>query len=591
MLALSPGIQQWVVLLVTFLVVALLLVDKYRPSFVFGGAILVLLLSGIIHTNDFLASVANESIITIFLLIFITTGIKENFNLVGWLDKIFGKTTNGRTFMFKMTTAVATVSSVMNNTPIVALMIPYVYQWAKKHEIAPSKLLIPLSFAAIVGGMITVIGTSTNLVLNGFILSKNDQALAYTDFLYLGLLVTAAGLLFLYFVGYRLLPSRTDAIEEFALQAREYLVETKVRPSSKFAGKTVAEANLRNLKGLYLFEIVRNGSIISPVSPRETLCVEDKLFFAGDTENIVELVKAGNGLELHANHGSNGSVNLLETVVPANSTLIGHTLKGVGFRESYDAAAVAIHRNGEKLRGKIGEIVIKAGDMLLISAGENFERIVQENNNLYLVSVLAKTEDQPAWKKNVFISSMALTVLAIASGFISLFLGLLVIVSVLLWLELLTLSDLQKNLDFELLLILVCSLTFSKALIESGTAKLVADSFIPVFDQWGDRGLLLGMFLITVLLTTFVTNVAAISIVFPVVYALCHGANLPTTPFYVAIAFAASASFLSPFGYQTNLMVYGPGGYKFKDFIKVGLPITIIYSVICIIFIVWYYNL
>jgi di/tricarboxylate transporter len=582
-------IQQWIVLLTTLLVVLFLIKDKYKPSLIFGAAVLLFLLAGIIQTSDFVESFSNESIITIFLLIFITSGIKTSFNLVGWLNSLFGKSSNGKLFMLKMTTAVAAVSSVINNTPLVAFMVPYVYQWSKKHQVPPSKLMIPISFAAIIGGMITVIGTSKNLILNGFIIAKNDQGFSFEDFFYLGILVTIAGILFMYIVGYGLLPSRTDIIDKITKQSREYLVETKINSFSKLAGKTIADAQLRNLEGMYLFEVVRDGNIISPVSPKEVLCKGDNLIFAGETENIVDLLKSGNGLELKIGNG-NGSMHLIETVVPANSMLIGKTLKEKAFRENYDAAAVAIHRNGEKLRGKIGNVVIKAGDLLLVSAGESFEKIVHDNKDLYLVSVLAKTVDQPTWKKKLFITSLLLSLIAVLLGLISLFLSLLIITSSLLCLRMLSLTDIQKNLDFDLLLILASSLAFSKALIDSGTAQLIADNFIPIFKPGGSVGLLIGVFLLTLLLTSFVTHVATVSIVFPIVYALCHSSGLTPMPFYVAIAFAASASFHAPFSYQTNLMVYGPGGYKYKDFLKIGIPFTLVYSIICVIFIVYYYK-
>lgn len=595
MLHLPLDIQRWIVLGITLLLVVLLFIEKIRPAFTFFAAVMVFLLCGIVDTGDFLKSLANESILSIFLLIFITAGIRDHFDLGGALDRFFGETKNPRTFLFRMTSGVAGLSAFMNNTPIVAFMMPYVYQWSKKNKTAPSKFLIPLSYAAIIGGMITVIGTSTNLVLNGLIESKQDIPLRFTDYLYPGLMVTVAGILFLYFIGYKLLPSHANALQEVARQSREYLVETRVLPQSSLIGRSITEANLRNLEGIYLYEIARGSQVITPVSPEEIIREGDALFFAGETQHIMELIKRDHELSLPQSNGfpnGNKGQDLIEAVVPANSELTGRTLKEVAFRENYDAAVVAIHRNGEKLRGKIGEMEIKAGDLMLISAGKAFVRNLQENKNLYMVSVLEKAKTTGSVAKKGFLAVVLITLALLIAGYVQLFLGLVIITAAMVVLKLLSISEIKRQLDVDLLIILVASLTFSTALIETGAAELVAANVISVFHGLGNAGVLVGLYLITLILTTFVTHVAAVSIVFPIAYAMGHSLpGVDMAAFYVAIAFAASASFHAPFSYQTNLMVYGPGGYKFKDFLKVGLPFTLIYSVICVGFILVYYKL
>ncbi|TCS86706.1 di/tricarboxylate transporter [Anseongella ginsenosidimutans] len=591
MLELSPSAQQILVLTVTFLVVLALFWERIKPSVIFFGAVICFLLAGVVPTEALLESFSNESILSIFLLIFITAAVNDHFNLLGGLDRLFGNARSPRAFTLRMTSGVALISSVMNNTPIVALMIPYVYRWAKKRGLHPSRFLIPLSYAAIVGGMITVIGTSTNLVLNGLIASKGDPILEWDDFLWLGLLVTVAGVLFLYFIGYRLLPDRADVLEELNEQTREYLVETRVPPGSSLVGQSIASASLRNLKGIYLFEIARKGQVINPVAPEEQLCENDSLFFAGDTENVIELIRDGNGLMLPTAASQREPLsNVVEMVVPANSLLIGHTLKELNFREDYDAAVIAIHRNGEKLHGKIGEIYIKAGDLMLLSAGRNFDKRVNQNRILYPVSVVQKVQESSPWQRRWFIFLFLLFMGLVLGGLLDLFTGLLLVTSALVLLGLLGIADLKRHLDVELLIILASSLTFSRALIDSGAAVMVAEGVTSFFGMWGDFGVLTGLFVLTLVLTSFVTHVAAVSVVFPIAYAMCHGMGVDPTPYYVGVAFAASASFHAPFSYQTNLMVYGPGGYKFKDFLKIGIPFTLIYSVICIVFIMWYYG-
>ena len=593
MLELSLPIQQGIVIGVTLLLVILLVLEKTRPSYLFFVAVLIFLLTGIIKTNDFLNAMSNEAILSIFLLIFITAGLREHFNLAKVLDKIFGKTNNPRSFIVRMTSGVATMSSILNNTPIVALLMPYVYQWSAKNNIAPSKLLIPLSYAAIIGGMITVIGTSTNLVLNGLIISKGAQPLLFFDFLIPGLLVSIGGILFMYLFGLRLLPDRRDRLKE-ASHSREYLVQIKVLSNSKLIGKSVTEANLRNLKGIYLFEIVRETTSITPIDPEEVLQAHDILFFAGDTHNVVELLAREEGLAVPTTDDTkderNGH-NLIEAVIPFNSELVNRTLKEIEFRENYDAAVVAVHRNGEKLRGKIGEIILQAGDLLLISAGHNFHNLLKSKPTLYLLSVLSNTKASSSLARKGFGVVVAFLIGMMAFGQLSLFISLLLLISYMTATKLFNLTVLKKELDIDLAIILVTSLTFSVAIIDSGTADLIAQHFITTFQRFGNLGILIGLYLITLLMTTFVTNVAAVSIVFPIAYAL--GSSMPgvdMAALFLAIAFAASASFHAPFSYQTNLMVFGPGDYKYTDFLRIGIPFTLLYSIIALVFIALYYN-
>ena len=583
--------DKWVTASVLIACIAGLLIEKIRPSIVFLSGIIVLMLTRVVQPADFLQSLGNESIVTIFLLIFITAGIKEHFNLEGILNWLFKSAKSPRGFIIRMTTSVSVLSSVVNNTPIVALMIPYVNQWSNRNKIAPSKLLIPLSFATIIGGMITVVGTSTNLVLNGFILSKEPAGLDFLDFFIPGILVTVVGLVFLATLGYGLLPSRTNPLDEFKTNAREYLVETYVASGSPLVGKTIAAANLRNLEGIYLFEIVRNGQVINAVDPDEVLQANDHLYFAGDTDKVVELIQQNNGLEIPLSNdlGLERHVNLIETVIPRNSDLTGRTLKESEFREKYDAAVVAIHRNGENLRGKIGSIVLEPGDLLLLSAGQKFFTRNKNDRDLYTVSVVAKGNGTASWKKNIFLVGSAIALIAMSLDFVNLFLSLFLIVVLMAGFGLLRIDAIKKLMDLDLLVILGSALTLSKALINTGVALEAANSIIELFEMWGKYGVLIGLYCITVVLTSFLTNVAAVSIVFPIAYSISHGMGLDSTGFYVAIAFGASASFMTPVGYQTNLMIYGPGSYKAKDFLKIGVPFTILYSVTCITYIIFRY--
>lgn len=485
---------------------------------------------------------------------------------------------------------VSSISAFLNNTPIVAFMIPYVKDWAQKAGVPASKFLIPLSFATVLGGMITVIGTSTNLVLNGLIGKYELPLLGFRDFFFLGVIVTLLGWVYFYFVGYRLLPSNAGKLDVVKGNLKEYIVETEIFPGSKLIGQNVKEAGLRNLSDLFLVEIVRQTKIISPVSPEETLEVGDLLFFSGNTESIYNLIKESNGLGVHKSTLESGRFTFLEAVVPANSNLIGVKIKNSDFRKKYDASIVALHRDGKRVSGKVGETELQGGDFLLLVTDGNHEKALN-TSNLFFLSVPKSIEAaKPAWFRYLGFVSFAVLMLGVANVIPLFFAGLLVLCGFI-FLKVIGRDEIRQELDLGLLLVLVCSLAVGVALEKSGTAALIAGWIILAGKSFGTVAALAVLFLVTVMLTSLITNAAAVAIVFPVAMAMSTQLNLSATPFFVAIAFAASGCFLTPIGYQTNLMVYGPGGYTFKDFVRVGGPFTIIYVVVCVVFISYFYNL
>lgn len=568
---LSGEVQQVIVLVIAAAVVAGLFIEKLKPAVIFFGAALLFVLSGIVSMNDFLLCFTNPSILSIFLLIFITNSLKENFNLLEWIDIFFKKARTLRGFTWRMTSGVALVSAVINNTPLVALMIPYVHAWARKHKIAPSRILMSLSFSAMLGGMITLIGTSTNLVLNGLITSKGDPGLRFTDFLFLGLLVTITGILFMYFIGYRLLPDRKDA---GYLSPPQYSDTAHTSgPASYFSHHGTTHFDRKATPAFVMAETAVGQHVPEPFYERAAV--------NGSSEKY-DVV--GQSIDFRG--------NFTEAVVPVHSALIGRSVKTLQFRSHYDAKVVSIYRKGEELGENVQDIPLRQGDLLLLAPGENFEEIVRKNPGLYASATEKAPRRKASWmQKRLFLIALGGMLLLLIAGVVTLFTGLLLLATVLVFGKILTIAEIKAHFDIELLIILAASLTFSKALIETGAATTIASAMMSAFNGGGAISLLTGIFLLTLLLTSFITHVATISIVFPIAYALCHGAGLDPVPFYVAIAFAASASFHSPFSYQTNLMVLGPANYRLKDFIRAGLPLTVLYSIISITFIVFYYKM
>lgn len=583
-------LQIFVVCVVIFLVIALYK-ELFNPAFTFFISVVALLLVGAITPQDVLKGLSNLQIVIIFLLILVTAGIRLVFSL-DFFTKIFSLQLSPRAFLARMMIFVSAISAFLNNTPIVAFMIPYVRDWAARTGNSGSKFLIPLSFATMLGGMITVIGTSTNLVLAGLAQEYNQPAPGFTDFLFLGLIVTVSGTLYLYFIGYHLLPSYKDKIENLKEHIKEYIVEIELFKGSHLIGKTVEEAGLRHLKDVFLVEIIRKDTVISPVSPATKLEENDSLFFSGNTQSIFDLIREENGLQLPRQKKieSSQQFNFVEAVIPASSGLIGIRIKDSDFRKEFNSSIIAIHRNGKRVPGRVGETVLAGGDFLLLLSGGDLDPRMHEKELFFISTPKHLPVRKPSWYPWLGGTSFIILVGGVA-GLIPLFTSCMLILTAFVLFGVLTASEIKRNLDFSLLLVLVSSLAVGIALERSGAGSLIAYGIIQSGNYAGNAGVIGILFIFTIFLTSLITNAAAVSIMFPIALSLSEQTGVMVTPFFVAIAFGASGDFMTPIGYQTNLMIYGPGGYTFRDFVRVGAPLTLLYTIICLLFILLYYNL
>ncbi|WP_457640371.1 SLC13 family permease [Persephonella sp.] len=569
-------------LIILFLIFALYF-EIFHPAAVFFIGVSVLVVTGILPPSEALSGFSNEQIATIILLLLISNVIQKTGIINFYFSKILKENLSYKSFLGKMFITVSSLSSFLNNTPIVAILIPYVYEWSKKRKISSSRLLIPLSYAAILGGTITLIGTSTNLLVNGLAVENGLDSFHIFDFAYVGIPATIAGFLYMFLIGHKLLPDRKDVIDSFLERKKEYIVETVIKQNSPLIGKSIKEAQLRNLKGLFLIEIIRKQKRISPVSPDEILEENDILIFAGKTDSITDLVSSNTGLSLPDFCIINAQkIDVVEVVVSNNSSLINKKVRDTDFRAKFDAAILAVHRNGEKLSGKIGEIILKPGDLLLLITGKDFWKRAEDTTDFYIVSKIREIFNLDRKKGNfVFLSFIAVIILS-ALKIIPLFTGLILLIAAMVILKISSYSELKKGLDLNLVIIAALSIAVGKAMLITGTADFIASNLNVFFSPFGVLGALIGIYLITNILTEFITNLAAASITFPIAISSAQALSVEPTAFILAVAYGASASFITPIGYQTNLMVYGIGNYKFKDFIIVGLPLSVLYAIICI---------
>lgn len=578
-------------IVLAFLVPALYL-EWFRPTVSFFIAVLVLVLAGILSPKEALRGFANEQLAVIVLLLIISDIFKKSSIINVIFNRFFGKKKSLNAFSARMMVSVSVVSSFFNNTPIVAMMMPYVNKWGNANNISPSKLLMPLSFATILGGSITLIGTSTNLVVSGLAVDAGFEPLGMFDFTLVGLPMLVIGILYLVFFGNKKLPNHQDHMESLVNTPREYFIETAVLEGSPLIGKSVEEAQLRNLKGLYLVEIIREGHAITPIGPDDILEDDDILIFAGDTTSIDELSRARMGLSFPKSWESliKEKAGINEVVISYNSGLIGKRVKDTNFRARFDGAIVAIHRNGEKLKGKIGEVSLRAGDVLLVFSGSDFITRTKTNQSFYILTTVENKEVNVTKISILFVSLLAAIITSAAAG-ISLMICLSIVLMLAVFMKVVPMNDIRKGLDLDLILLIVFGLALGKAMINSGAAIFVSDALLSLNHFLNPFVLMMLLFFVTNVMAAYITNKAAVAIIFPISVTIALELGLPVLPFILIVAFGAAANFISPIGYQTNLMVYGPGGYTFKDFMRVGMPLTIIYMIVSALILSYSYGM
>lgn len=579
-------------LVLVFIVIAFIIISLYKeiigPSFTFLIAVTVLGFFGILTPHEIISGFANEQVAVVIMLLLFGDIIRKTEVVEKAFDSFFRKAKSQKGFLSRMILLVSGFSSMLNNTPLVAVMMPYVHNWCKRNNVSPSKFLIPLSYAAILGGEMTLIGTSTNLIVNGLVVEQtivpDFKEIGMFEFIYVGLPMTVIGYFYLILFSNRLLPSKKPLSSGYPGSSRQYIFETKVRNDSHLIGKTVGESGLKNLKGLYVTEIIRRSFSVSPVSPEVVLDKGDILVFAGETEDIADLIGSNSGLVL-PEVGMLSKLKrseVIEIVISQNSSLIHKTVREINFRGRYDAAIIAVHRNGERIEEKLGQIQLKAGDVLLLFAGEDFINRTADSHDFYFISKVKDFIKLEWWKNALLIGGAILAIILSAFNIISLFMGLLVLLIASLMMKITHPKELPASIDYNLALIIVMSLALGTAMIKSGAAFLIANLLINVFMPLGTFSLLMGIYFITTILAAYITNKAAVGIIFPIAISAAHNLELNPVPFALVVAFAAAANFMTPHGYQTNLMVYGPGGYSFKDFFRIGFPLTIIYMLVAV---------
>jgi len=550
---------------------------RVSSDLVLMAALLVLSITGILTPEEALAGFSNSGLITVAAMFIVAAGIRSAGGVDLVVEGALGRPSGHRRALLRLTLPVVSLSGFLNNTPVVATMIPAVSQWARRIRLPSSALMIPLSYASILGGTLTMIGTSTNLVVNGQYQALTGKAgfelFAITP---LGLIVAAAGVVFLLLLGPVLLPVRRSPEETFA-DTRSFTFEVAVARDGPLVGKTIQQAGLRHLQRIYLAEIEREGSIITAVAPEEVLRGGDRLVFVGETDAIVDILRI-NGLVPAVGRQPVLERNvperrLVEAVVAQHCEVIGRTIRDGRFRDRYGAVVLAVARNGEHIRGRLSSIILEPGDVLLLEARPAVARRLKQSRDFLLISELE--HELPDHSRAWLSWGILLGVVLLATlGFSSMLNAALLGAALVLITRCLKVGDARRSLDLPVLITIAASFALGKALETSGAAAFLGTNLLGLAGS--DAWLLLGLTYFSVmLLTELITNNAAAMLMLPVVLAMTHAAGLNDVPYVMAVMMAASASFATPIGYQCNLMVYGPGGYRFSDFMRIGIPMNL----------------
>ncbi|PMM41575.1 SLC13 family permease [Vibrio splendidus] len=559
--------QQGFVLTILLGIITCLLVTRIKPSFIFAGAAFIAFMAGMIDLSSLANNFTNSSLLTLILLILASSALEKT-RLISWVSRNISEGRLG-TVVAKLGISTALLSSFTNNTAVVVSLIGAI---KRNQQHAPSKLLIPLSYAAILGGTLTLIGTSTNLIINSFVEDAGLPSLSFFAPTLIGLAVLVGGVLILIPLSY-FLPSYDDGSQDDL----PYFLEARVEPGSPLVGRSVSENNLRALRKLFLAEVIRDGKTTASIDPDFILQARDRLLFCGDVESVATLQEI-QGLTLFGQHHLNGQ-SFVEVVVSSSASFCNKTLKTSQFRDRFDAVVVAIRRGHERLEGGLGNITLTAGDTLILVPGKRFEEQRQQHNKEFvLMNDLDSSAKLDADKSTFVLLGFASVIGLSLVDAVPIIKGLAGFLLLLVAFGVVQLGELRRRFPVDIVVIVGSALSIAQLMISSGLSERMGLMFIDAFNGWGVFGALVATYFMTLVLTELVTNNAAAALSFPIGYSMAVGYGVDPMPFIMAVLFGASASFISPYGYQTNLLVYSVGNYHITDYLRIGIPISIVYS-------------
>ncbi|MEZ5566663.1 MAG: SLC13 family permease [Gammaproteobacteria bacterium] len=579
------SLDAWITILVVAGTLGTLIGTRLPNDLTLVGAATMLLLAGVLTPTEALAGFGNPGVITVGILYVVVAGLIDTGAVHALGARLLGRPVSLIAAQLRLMLPVTAMSAFLNNTPLVAMLVPVVGEWARRSGLSVSKLMIPLSYAAILGGSCTIIGTSTNLIVQGLLLKSNNMGqMGFFEIGAVGLPCAITGILFIMLAQRWLLPERIPPLRE-SLDVREYALEMLVEKGSGLIGRTVEQAGLRNLPGAFLAEIGRAEVVLPAVAPTEVLRVGDRLLFVGAVESMVDLVKTRGLVPAPEQLFEPGSPRpercLVEVVISDTCPLVGKTIRDSRFRSRYDAVVIAVARNGGRLSGKIGLIALRPGDTLLLESRPSFMTRHARSRDFLLVSEVqgaSVPRHDRAW---VAIAILVAMVSVAALNILPILEAALVAGGLMIATRCTTTAKARERIDWSVLVTIGASFALGAAIEKSGVGAALAGGWL---DLAGDHPwlALAAVYTLTMFLTELISNNAAAVLVFPIAQATAESLGVSFWPFVACIMMAASASFATPIGYQTNLMVYGPGGYRFTDYLRIGVPLNLLLGTVTV---------
>lgn len=597
--------EGYIVLGVILLMIIALFKELMRPGLILFSATTVLLALGIISDKEALAGFANKGMITIAILFIVSEGIRQS-GILNRLAQTYLPRKRGKMVFLipRIMLPVSVLSAFMNNIPVVIIFAPIIKKWTEKLNLSSQKFLIPLSYATIFGGMWTLIGTSTNLVVHGLIIDNGYKGFNMFELGKMGIVITAVGTLYMTIASNKLLPGKRIIFNaKSSTEYKDYSYDIIIPEGSSLIGLEIKNGRLKELNGLFVRSIKRKGKIIETQKGAFSLLENDKLHVEGKSDRLNYILANNNvklnGIDLVKNLKKN-ELKQYEAVISPRFPGIGKTVSEYNFYEHYQAVVLAIHRNGERITTNMGNLVLKEGDNLLLLTTEKFIQSWGDSKIFYLTSYIRDYRTTGTfWKKwMAFIILVTMVAGATLGQFITspkgisfdMFYFAAIAAVLMVWLKIMPHQNYTKAISWDVLITIAFSFALSKALQNSGAADSIAHATINIGKGLGPVGVLAALYILTSIFTEIITNNAAAAIVFPIALSAATQLGVDPKPFFVTIAVAASASFATPIGYQTNLLIQAIGNYKFRDYLKIGLPLNLIAFILSILLIPFFWH-
>ncbi|CAA6814116.1 MAG: Sulfate permease, Trk-type [uncultured Campylobacterales bacterium] len=565
---------------------------RISPARVFLASVVLLFITGILNTTEFLSGFNSSAVVTVGLLYIVVAGVEQTGGL-SWLTKyVLGNPKSYFRAQLRLMLPTSFLSAFLNNTPVVALLIPIVQKWSSRINIKPSKLLIPLSYASILGGLCTLIGTSTNLVVNGLYQDRyGNSGFEIFEIAKVGIPVAIVGIIFILLLSF-LLPNRTS-FKKIEKSSRVYQLEMYVPKKSSLIGKTFEESGLTHLaEGGKLEMLIRNSEKSFEIALDDTIKEDDHFIFSGNI-GYIQILSLNKGLRKATTKFSTLNFPrqdriLVEVVISKKFPFAGKFIDRLKFRRLYNARALSAAQDGESvLSGRY--MMLHPGDTILVEAHSEFLLKQKYNRDFYILNSSENELSRESIEKAPVALGILLGMVALAGfGIFSMFKAALIAASLMIIAGCCSIPSLYKSIDWKVLVTIASALGLGLALEKTGIASLISTG---VLEFAGNNPwiILILVYFITSFFTEIITNNAAAALTFPLVMNMVDQLGVNPIPFVMCIMVSASASFITPIGYQTNLMIYGPGGYRFSDYLRIGVPLDIVVAIttICLAPLIW----